>query len=125
MKKLLAASAVLLAGCVTIPDGPAVMVLPGSTKTFDQFRADDADCRGYATAQIGGKSAIKDAESVLKSENKAELERGCCRPVANALTVPPALAVGVLPSGQPSAGAIWTVGMSVFAGCGNCGSDPT
>jgi len=57
MKKLLAASAVLLAGCVTIPDGPAVMVLPGSTKTFDQFRADDADCRGYATAQIGGKSA--------------------------------------------------------------------
>src|ERR1043165_1603773 len=57
MKKLLAASAVLLAGCVTVPDGPAVMVLPGSTKTFDQFRADDADCRGYATAQIGGKSA--------------------------------------------------------------------
>ena len=54
---LLAAAAVVLSGCVTIPDGPAVMVLPGSTKTFDQFRADDGECRGYATAQIGGKSA--------------------------------------------------------------------
>lgn len=53
----LGAAALLVAGCATIPDGPAVMVLPGSTKTFDQFRADDADCRGYATAQIGGKSA--------------------------------------------------------------------
>ena len=57
MKRLLGAAAVVLAGCATIPDGPAVMVLPGSTKTFDQFRADDGDCRGYATAQIGGKSA--------------------------------------------------------------------
>lgn len=58
MKKiLLGAAALLVAGCVTIPDGPSVMALPGSTKTFDQFRADEADCRGYATAQIGGKSA--------------------------------------------------------------------
>lgn len=56
-KVFLGAAALLVAGCVTLPDGPAVMALPGSTKTFDQFRADDGDCRGYATAQIGGKSA--------------------------------------------------------------------
>jgi hypothetical protein len=57
MKKLLLAGAALLAGCATIPDGPGVMVLPGSTKTFDQFRADDGECRQYSSAQIGGKSA--------------------------------------------------------------------
>ena len=57
MKKLLLAGAALLAGCATMPDGPGVMVLPGSTKTFDQFRADDGECRQYSTAQIGGKSA--------------------------------------------------------------------
>ena len=30
------------------------MALPGSTKNFDQFRADDADCRNFASAQVGG-----------------------------------------------------------------------
>ena len=38
----------LLAGCVTVPTGPAVMVLPGSGKSFEQFRADDLDCRQFA-----------------------------------------------------------------------------
>jgi hypothetical protein len=49
------AAAVLgLAGCVTVPTGPAVMVLPGEYKPFDQFRVDDAECRQYASAAIGG-----------------------------------------------------------------------
>ena len=56
-KRLLALSAVLIAGCASMPEGPGVMVLPGSAKTFDQFRGDDGDCRGYANAQIGGKTA--------------------------------------------------------------------
>ncbi|MEA3194256.1 MAG: hypothetical protein QOD26_2589 [Betaproteobacteria bacterium] len=60
-KGFLALSAVVLAGCATIPDGPGVMVLPGSTKSFDQFRADDADCRQYSNAQVGGKTANKAA----------------------------------------------------------------
>ncbi|HEV3104725.1 MAG TPA: hypothetical protein VGZ01_03425 [Trinickia sp.] len=45
-----------LAGCSTVPSGPSVLVLPGSGKTFDQFRADDASCRQYAYAQVGGVS---------------------------------------------------------------------
>jgi hypothetical protein len=45
-----------LAGCVSIPSGPSQMSLPGSGKSFDQFRFDDADCRGFASAQIGGSS---------------------------------------------------------------------
>ena len=47
----------LLAGCATPPpSGPSVMVLPGSGKSFDQFRFDDNECRTYAFNQIGGKT---------------------------------------------------------------------
>lgn len=44
----------ILAGCVSMPSGPSVMVLPGSGKSFEQFRADDLDCRQYAHYQLGG-----------------------------------------------------------------------
>lgn len=47
----------LLAGCAVAPSAPSVMSLPGSGKTFDQFRADDADCRQYARYQTGGSGA--------------------------------------------------------------------
>jgi hypothetical protein len=45
---------VLLAGCATPPpSGPGVLVLPGSGKSFDQFRLDDQECRQYAHSQTG------------------------------------------------------------------------
>jgi hypothetical protein len=47
------AAALVLAGCVTVPAGPAVMALPGSAKSFDDFRADDVSCRQYAQYQLG------------------------------------------------------------------------
>ena len=47
------AAALVLAGCVTVPTGPAVMALPGSSKNFDAFRADDVSCRDYAQYQLG------------------------------------------------------------------------
>lgn len=47
----------LLAGCVSFPTGPSVMALPGTGKTFDQFRLDDAQCRQYALGQVGGTTA--------------------------------------------------------------------
>jgi hypothetical protein len=47
-------SLLLLAGCVTAPTGPSVMALPGSGKSFEQFRYDDADCRQFAQQQTGG-----------------------------------------------------------------------
>jgi hypothetical protein len=51
------ATLALLAGCATPPpSGPSVMVLPGSGKSFDQFRFDDNECRTFAFAQIGGKT---------------------------------------------------------------------
>lgn len=52
---LAALSATLLLGaCVSMPTGPGVMVLPGSGMSFDQFRADDMDCRQFASSQAGG-----------------------------------------------------------------------
>jgi hypothetical protein len=48
-----AIAALTLAGCVTVPAGPAVMALPGSSKSFDAFRADDMSCRDYAYYQLG------------------------------------------------------------------------
>lgn len=47
----------LLAGCISIPNGPSVMALPGSGKSFEHFRRDDAECRRYAYAQVGGSGA--------------------------------------------------------------------
>lgn len=44
----------LLTACVHIPSGPSVMILPGSGKSFDRFRADEYECRQYAYEQVGG-----------------------------------------------------------------------
>ena len=55
MKKL-GCLILLLAGCASEPPvlGPSILVLPGSGKTFDMFRADDTECRQYATTQSAG-----------------------------------------------------------------------
>jgi uncharacterized protein YcfJ len=58
MKKAAALGALLLAACATpAPTGPAILVLPGTGKTFDQFRADDHGCRDFAYNSIGGPKA--------------------------------------------------------------------
>lgn len=49
-----AAAALLLAACA--PAGPRVLVLPGSGRTFEQFTADDAACRDWASRQEGARS---------------------------------------------------------------------
>jgi hypothetical protein len=48
------AALIVLGACTTVPTGPSVPVLPGTGKSFDQFRADDAACQQYALAQVGG-----------------------------------------------------------------------
>jgi hypothetical protein len=45
--------AVLAAGCVTLPSGPSVTVLPGTGKGFAQFQVDDNECRQFAAQQSG------------------------------------------------------------------------
>lgn len=50
-----------LSACTVMPTGPSVMALPGTGKSFDQFRADDYSCRQYALGQVGGVSANQGA----------------------------------------------------------------
>jgi len=61
MKRLLKISVLLplllLSACVTVPTGPSAMSLPGTGRSFDQFRYDDMDCRGFASAGVGGTTA--------------------------------------------------------------------
>jgi len=57
MKTLLKYSALLLAGglgacAVAPPSAPSIAAMPGQGKTFDQFTADDAACRGYASTRV-------------------------------------------------------------------------
>lgn len=58
----IAGATLLVAACVTVPTGPSVLVLPGSSKTFDQFRADDFECRQYAGFQVNGTTPDRAAE---------------------------------------------------------------
>ncbi|MDN5680906.1 MAG: YMGG-like glycine zipper-containing protein [Ewingella sp.] len=43
-----------LAGCVAPPSAPEVQVLPGSTKSYGQFRQDDMLCRNAAQNSVSG-----------------------------------------------------------------------
>ncbi len=47
----------MLGACTVMPPGPSALVLPGTGKSFDQFRSDDFSCRSYAQSQIGGNTA--------------------------------------------------------------------
>ena len=56
----------LLFACTSMPTGPRVMALPGTGKTFDQFRADDFECQQWAMSRAGLPSQAA-AESGVKS----------------------------------------------------------
>lgn len=68
---LLMAAALVVAACTTIPSGPSVMVLPGSTKSFDQFLGDDHDCRQFAFGQVGGVSSQQASNTAAVSSSAA------------------------------------------------------
>jgi hypothetical protein len=53
----LLASLTCVSACTIAPTAPSVMALPGTGKTFDQFRTDDGSCRQFASEQVGGVSA--------------------------------------------------------------------
>src|SRR5438034_2463456 len=56
-----------LGACATVPLGPSVMVLPGTGKSFDQFQADDAVCRQWASQQTGTTPQRAAGSSTAKS----------------------------------------------------------
>jgi hypothetical protein len=62
LKFSLLAVVAALSACATMPTGPSVMVLPGTGKSFDQFRTDDAVCRQFAYEQAGGTTGQQAAQ---------------------------------------------------------------
>lgn len=54
----------LLTACASMPSGPSTMALPGSGKSFDNFRIDDNQCRQFAYEQFNGASPEKYSEQV-------------------------------------------------------------
>jgi len=57
----------VLSGCATVPTGPSVMSLPGTGKSFEQFRIDDAVCRQFAYEQAGGVTAQQAGQNAAVS----------------------------------------------------------
>ena len=48
----------LLGGCAGVPTAPSIMALPGTDRSLDDFRFDDAQCRQYAFQQVGGVTEV-------------------------------------------------------------------
>ena len=90
---LLVGSALLAAGCVTVPTGPNVMVLPGSQISFEQFQVDDQSCRGFALQQSGVSTQQAATDSGVTSAV-----------VGTAVGAAAGVAIGAA-SGDPGAGA--------------------
>lgn len=67
LKLAIPAAALMLAGCVSVPTGPSIMVLPGTGKSFDQFRYDEGACRQYAYESIGGQTATASQQNAAVS----------------------------------------------------------
>lgn len=57
----------LLGACTTMPSGPSALVLPGTGKSFEQFRSDDFACRNYAQVQVGDSAQQASDNSALRS----------------------------------------------------------
>ena len=103
---LLPISALLvLGGCVTVPMGPAVRVMPGSQKSFDQFQVDDASCRQYAYASIGGPNAVQPGQNAAAADAAW----------ATALGAAAGAAIGAV-TGQAGYGAAWGAGTGLLFG---------
>jgi hypothetical protein len=73
----------LLSACATnMPSGPSVLVLPGAGKSFDQFRAEDFNCRHYAFTQIGGATPSQAVVAGGTNSAKTDIALGVTEPVS-------------------------------------------
>ena len=61
------------------------MVMPGAQKSFDQFRADDGDCRNYAQAVVGGPGQqVEDRphhQQIADQRLEQPPQEGCLQPL--------------------------------------------
>ena len=107
------AAVLVLGGCTSFPTGPSMLVLPGTGKSFDQFRLDEGDCRQYGSSQIGGKTAN---EAATNSGVKSAVIGTAIGAVAGAL-------IGGQNSAGIGAGTGLLVGSMAGAGTGEVSGD--
>jgi len=94
----------VLSGCVVMPTGPNVMVLPASGKPFEVFQGDEVICRQYARSQIGMEPA--------EAANKSAVTSGAVGTVLGA-AAGAIIGAGV---GNPAAGAAIGAGSGLVLG---------
>ena len=96
--------ALALGACASVPTGPSVMVLPGSTKTFEEFQMDDAVCRQWASEQTGTTTG--------KASTSSTVSGGAVGTVVGAAA---GAAIGAA-AGNPAAGAAIGAGTGLVGG---------
>ena len=94
----------VLAGCIRVPMGPNVMVLPGTDKSFDEFNFDDAVCRHWAEQQTGITTTQTAKENIAGSAA-----------VGTVLGAATGAAIGAA-TGSPATGAAVGAGSGLLAG---------
>ncbi len=101
---LLAAALLMLSACAHYPTGPSVMVLPGSSKSFEQFQSDDAMCQSWAVHRSGSTSRQAATENAVGSAV-----------VGTAVGAAAGAAIGAA-AGDPGAGAAIGAGSGLLLG---------
>jgi hypothetical protein len=110
----LSPTAIILAitGCASLPNGPNVMVLPGTGTSFEHFRSDDALCEKYALSQVKGAEDSDSEQEVQERYDVAYVQcmyaKGQRVPVSGPFsdivhhsTISPSAHVPPPPSGTP------------------------
>jgi hypothetical protein len=100
------ATGLVFAGCATAPQGPSVMALPGTGKSFTEFQHDDYQCRDWASTQTGATSASAAATSTATGAI-----------VGTAVGAAAGAAIGAA-AGNPAAGAAIGAGSGLLLGTG-------
>jgi hypothetical protein len=97
-------SAATFAGCVRIPPGPNVMVMPGVGKSFEAFEYDDTECRNWA--------AYRTDPGAQRAANDAAVTGAAVGTVVGAAT---GAAIGAA-AGDPAMGAAVGAGVGLLGG---------
>jgi hypothetical protein len=106
----------LLGACATVPNGPSVMVLPGSSKSFDQFQADDAVCRQWASQQTGMTAGQAVSESGFMSAGLGTLLGAALGAAIGAAAGNPALGAAAGAGGGLFFGSASGIGAAQYSG---------
>lgn len=102
--RLLLALLPVITGCVHIPPGPSVAVMPGAGKPFELFVHEDQGCQEFARYQAGGTTQKAVEDSMVESTVAGTI-----------IGAAAGTAIGAI-AGDPGAGAIIGAGAGLLEG---------